>query len=58
MIVVGRQGGGWRVDGRVGETPGSGEFVAVREVVADVDARGQVEHQVVKSRMLEDLSFR
>lgn len=38
--------------------PGSGELVAVREVVATVEAGGQVEHQVVEGRVLEDLGVR
>lgn len=38
--------------------PGSGELVAVREVVAGVQAGGQVKHQVMEGGMLEDFRVR
>lgn len=38
--------------------PGSGELVAVREVVASVQAGGQIEHQVMKRGVLEHLGVR
>lgn len=38
--------------------PGSGELVAVRKVVAGVQAGGQIEHQVMEGGMLEDLRVR
>lgn len=38
--------------------PGSGELVAVREVVAGVQAGGQIEHQVMEGGVLEDLRVR
>lgn len=58
VIVVVRCQQGRRVRGRAGKMPGSGELVAVREVVADVETGGQVEHQVMEDRMLQDLRFR
>lgn len=38
--------------------PGSGELVAVWKVVAGVQTAGQIEHQVMKGGMLEDLRVR
>lgn len=38
--------------------PGSGELVAVREVIAGVQAGGQVEYQMMQSGMLENLRVR
>lgn len=60
VVVVGvRRQQGRRLDGpRAGKVPGSGELVAVREVVATVQAGGQVEHQVVEAGMLEDVRQR
>lgn len=56
VIVVVRWQQGRRVG--AGKMPGSGELVAVREVVAGVETDGQVEHQVVEDRVLEDLGVR
>jgi len=38
--------------------PGSGELVAVREVIASIQTSGQIEYQVVQSGMLEDVLVR
>lgn len=38
--------------------PGSGEFVTVREMVAGVQAGGQIEHQMMEGGMFEDLRVR
>ncbi|CAD1479922.1 unnamed protein product [Heterotrigona itama] len=38
--------------------PGSGELVAFRKVVTAVEAGGQIEHQMMKGGMLEDLRVR
>lgn len=58
VVAVRRQQGCGLMGGRAGKMPGSGEFVAVREMVAAVKTGGQIEHQVMKSGMLEDLRVR
>lgn len=58
VVVAVRRQQGRRLGGRAGKMPGSGELVAVREVVAAVQARGQVEHQVIERRVLEHFGVR
>ena len=58
VVAVRRQQGRGLVRGRAGKMPGSGELVAFRKVVTAVEAGGQVEHQMMKGGMLEDLCVR